>query len=88
MRDYWRNRLKPAMKKAGKHALRLGARVAQDVLVNKAKPGASLAKRARQTLNEIQSGKGSKRKPRKAGKVTKKKKVVKKGGKKKRTVFD
>ena len=84
-RDYWRARLKPAMKKAGKHALRLGARVAQDVLTSKATPKSALMRRAGQTLGEIQSGKGKKRKP-KAPKPRKKKKAAKKGVKK-RTVF-
>ena len=88
LREYWRDRLKPAMKKVGKHALRLGARVAQDVLVNKVSPRRSLANRASQSIKEIQSGKGSsKKKAPRAGKVTKKRKVSKKGVKK-RTVFD
>ena len=89
LKDYWRTRLKPAMKKAGKHALRLGARVAQDVLTSKATPKSSLMKRARQTLSEIQSGKGVKKRRRKAAKPRNKKKVGKKGVKKrKKTVFD
>ena len=60
---YWKN-LKPILKKTGERALkrgmRFGARVASDVVFRRQPLGKAVKNRVKQTISEIQAGKGKK----------------------------
>ena len=58
LKKLWRKKIKPVLRKTGaralKHGLKLGARVASDIVLKRKAPGKALKSRVRQTLAEIQ----------------------------------
>lgn len=64
MKKFWK-KIKPTLKTVGKralkHGLKLGSRVAGDIILKRKAPGAALKTRVKQTLQEIQRGEGIKK---------------------------
>ena len=66
-KQFWKSKVKPVLRSVGsralKHGLKLGTRVASDIVLKRKAPAKALKSRVKQTLEEIQRGQGIKKRP-------------------------